>query len=371
MINISESTLGSTIIADLNANFAELAINSGVHINSFVTLKDTMSGDILTEAINRNFRENCIDFSMSGLDLANELNKRFAINLRRFADNKIENVHQGVEPTALVSDDGSQMDVWFNFSYFYTRDGINFSTRQVIDMDGVNYMCGQVMKYNGIYYMTGVNLDAVNHPIALWSSTDKINFTYIGIILNNFGGSGDWEIESWGNTFLFYDNGKFHLLYEAYMALQDGYRIGLASADSIDGPYVDNPKNPILPFVAPDGIDFNEGQGNPELACLNNRVLKHNGNYYMYYHYNNTSVGHGIKRAYSPDLITWTDEGTILDNRTIPDNPLWSNGDQCLIEFQGRTYLFYTNNANGGGASMHIDVTVDDRSFKELLSIRP
>ena len=81
-----------------------------------------------------------------------------------------------------------------------------------------------------------------------------------------------------------------------------------------------------------------------------------------------------LNRMYSFDLVHWTEEGTMFDVRDVPTggDESGDNGDQSLCQFKGKSYLFYTLNANSyGRGEPNIRYTVDNRSLEELMRIRP
>ena len=103
--------------------------------------------------------------------------------------------------------------------------------------------------------------------------------------------------------------------------------------------------------------------------------IKIEGRYYAYFHgmygkYNTPSAA--IYRAYSYDLLEWVIEGVILDNRDTPSEPnKTSNADMCLIEFKGRTFMYYTYDINSGGKAPIIKILIDNRRCIDILKLRP
>ena len=96
--------------------------------------------------------------------------------------------------------------------------------------------------------------------------------------------------------------------------------------------------------------------------------------YYLSYFYKANTGYATINRMYSSDLIHWVEEGSMFDVRDIPigGESFGDNGDHSLCQFKGKSYLFYTHNANSYGYSTpNIRYTVDDRPLNELLKLRP
>ena len=364
MIVITNGMTEAELISAINTNFAELAIDWGVHANSFTLLTQGMILSDFIEVLNHNFRSDTFEVAINGNELISVLNQKFASIIRRFQDNRIENLWLHGEPSALVSDDGSQMDVWAASKYSYSIDGEVYSEPVALILDSHSpIQAHQVMKDGDTYYMTACNSDFT--ALYLFSSVNKINWTYISTLMVP-GTFGDWTILNIGNTFMWNENGSWKMLIEGNVGGR--WKIGLATASAVTGPWTHYSHNPVFEDTR---ATNNGNPGNPELACKNNKVFKLNGRYYMYLHWGFGHDDNSIKRLWSTDLINWTDEGAILDTRVPPDDPAWSNGDQCIVEFKGRTYLFYTNNANGGGTLTHTDVTMDNRSINEILSLYP
>lgn len=362
MVTITKDLFNADLIVALNANFTELATIWGV--NAVSMLPVTATSDLVF-LINHNFRTEVVKIGMSGTEFIYALNAAFSANTlcRRFQDRIINNLAAWGEPSALVSDDGNRLDLWINSGYYFTTDGINWSPQQIMTWDGwENIYSPQISKHGDTYY-------AMCSPsflsLELFSSIDRYTWTHEATIFE-LGGSGNWVKTNFGNPFMWKEGSSYFLLYEAKVG--GIWRIGLATADNVAGPWTDSPSNPVITY---DPVAMSEGNGNPELAMINNQVYKKDGRYYMYYHYNGVSLDPGINRAYSYDLINWVDEGIILDSRIPFIQKPWTNVDHCLCEFKGRTYLFYTNNANGGGTNCYTCVGIDNRPLSTMLDLLP
>lgn len=367
MTTITNGMTPDQFITALNANFVELAGIWDVDILSFEVLNSAMSGDQLLFNINHNFRALSISFGESGGSFISALNSSFATIVHRFQDYRVANVFniESAEPTALVSDDGEQMDVWDGFgNYRSTTDGINFSANIAIDIPSGNNG-HHMLKVGDTYYCYVMHWDGTMYStIRLFTSTNKINFTDQGDVIG-IGVNGGWNVVDVGNCFVWKEGVVWYMIYEAHYGV-GGYGLGLATANAPEGPWTGDAGNPILPYPG-----SGEGFGNPEMPRVNNEVIKHNGCYYLYFHYDNAGPKRNLYRAYSADLHIWTIEGSILNSRIPPTAPGVSNGDPCLCQFKGKSYLFYMNNSNGGGVNIHDDMTVDNRPLSELLALYP
>jgi len=200
----------------------------------------------------------------------------------------------------------------------------------------------------GVYYLYVAGDNDTN--IYLYMGTDKINFTPLGIVLRR-GSSGAWDDRCVANTFVWIENGIWYMLYEAMGTL---WQIGLAT--SPDGKtWTKYEGNPVLTVPV-------YGCGNPELARVGSKVIKHDGKYYMYYHSQAK-----VWRAYSTNLKTWTKEGIVEGIIEIP--PTFTHGDHALAQLKNKTYLWWSpsNQVNRSW----INVVIENRTYSEIISLPP
>lgn len=278
-------------------------------------------------------------------------------NYKRFQDNFLEDVLPSLsaggyaEPTALVSNDGLRLDLWCSYNYYaYSLDGLKFSDPVLITPHNVS--CGHMMKVgNEYWYYAGLSQASIH----LYIGTDRINFVDQGVVIAK-GGIGEWDYTALGNMFIWKEDNNWFMLYEAN-GVATGWAIGLAI--SLDGKsWIKYGSNPVIPGDA----------GNPEMPRVNNEVIKYNENYYVYYHSQLGTVN-SIKRAYSSDLHTWTQEGGILNNRAIHGAPYITFADQAMVQFKGKSYMFWTPSSQAGVC--HIDCGIDNRPLAEMLALTP
>lgn len=285
-------------------------------------------------------------------------------------------------------------------------DGITTSPYAGIDHKNVNLI-------DGIYYMVGCghgrNGEGAGHAkntLVLHTSTDGIQFTFRGVIFmpnthireNMFPGDAEPDLVAnyYGNSYLYKQNNKWYLYFEIEDNVHNRWwEQCIATCDDIlhvnsEGEgggagtignwdftcgQAENP-NPI--FSDDDGVG--RGYGNVDFARgMNNLPIKHDGKYYLYLHgaYINATEQlntTAIYRAYSEDLIHWVNEGTCFDNRDLPtDTSITGNGDHAIIEFKGKTYLFYSYNVNHSSLDLPAEmrILVDDRPFFKILKLKP
>jgi hypothetical protein len=279
----------------------------------------------------------------------------------RFMDNFIEAIPMS-EPTALVSDDGNQIDLWANgdtggvanIHYSYSTNGKTFAAKQATDIP-VGFMRCHILKDGATYYLYASHND---NSIHLFTSTNKINFTDQGEVLA-IGAAGAWDDVNVSNTFVWKEGSSWYMLYDANGTGSNSWQTGLAtSANGIL--WTKYGVAPVIPEIA-----TTSGAWQPEMPRIGSAIIKNGGNYYLYYSHTITGI---LKRAYSADLHTWTLEG---DFTNLSPAHSWSvcNGDQCLVQFKGKSYLFWS--PTDQISISHIDCGVDNRTLAELLAIVP
>lgn len=280
----------------------------------------------------------------------------------KFKDDFLENIltPESIygEPTALVSDDGNQIDLWCfvtdRLYYTYSTDGLTFASPVVIDIP-VSYKRSHILKYNDVYYMYASDDD---QSIRLFTSSNKINFSDQGEVLTK--SVGDWDSLNVANSFVWQENdgANWYMMYDGQNGGASVWQTGLATASAPEGPWTKYGTTPVIPETATPN-----GAWQPEMARVNNEVIKHNGKYYIYY--SNALIGK-IKRAYSDDLITWTLEGICEDIKVVHAGMV-SYGDECLVEFKGKSYLFF--NPTNQVDTAHIDCAIDNRPLAAMLAL--
>ena len=353
----------------LNVNKNELCERWDCHTSCFVPFENEKAASGFISTFNRNLRKLAIKPGMCGNDFITQVNQAFDNEERRFQDYIGENVipREGAsigEPTALVSPDGTKLEVWCTEGYAYSEDGYNFSqfqsvTREVVS-DYPSPQCFNYFYHNGELYCTST-YNGFN-AFLLWkqNASNLLHFDFVQVLFE--------PGYTTGNSFIFEDGGYFYLIYEGDTGgSSGGWKTFIAKASSLTGQYENIINTPII---------YTES-GNPELATIDNRVYKCDGKYYMFFHHKITNENErGIWRAYSTDLINWVVEGPLLDGKILPAYPSWSNGDQSLCEFKEHSYLFVTNNANRyldphPNYYAHIDMYIDYRPFSEILRLEP
>lgn len=401
----------SQFVSTYNAKLVEFCTLCKCQVYGMQKLYVADSIEVRCKKINHNFRADAVSPDMNTNMFISQLNRYFKKRIFRFVDAKLNptnNVnaslrvgsggvqYEGIgEPSALISDDGQKIELFTSQGiYTETTDGVNWAVGQsyIYHDNTWDSIEGHrsVNKVDGKYMMIAHTHYGGDDYFDLLLSEDKINFYYKGHLFKNGSDIGDGRTTTHlGNTYLFKDgNGTYYLIYEARipdagfsyeLCLMSCTDILASQADDFIGNWVQCPTNPII--------------ASPDYPCCNpeiikgqdNQPLKYNGRFYMYYlsylHYGNEWVRDRvatIRRAYSEDLIHWTDEGIVFDNRDTPDGGEGNadNGDQCFCQFKGRSYFFYSHNVNNYGEGtypvpMSIRYTIDDRPLLEILKLKP
>jgi hypothetical protein len=340
------------------------------------TLNNSMTYTEICEAINHNSRYKVVDINWDAATNAHRVNAALAKAVYRFCDAKmrggsrdfsIETGLQADEPSAIVSPDGGTLYIYAHLKRISTTDGVNWSEPAIVTLSGdVSYLMHININYiDGIYYLIGTNSQTAGN-LYLFTSTDGLNFTQKSVIYSDGQTIGGDTEKIWGNTYLLKANGSgtWYLFVEYLPIDQNYWKIAIATTNDLDNGFP-------APAIALSWS--NRSAGNPDIARgCDNEPIMFEGNYYMYYHSTDTAWA-TIRRAKSPDLINWTDEGIIFDNRDQPTggDETSGNADHTIIEFKGRTYLFYTWDINNASVRPYIKYTIDNRRFRELLTLRP
>lgn len=356
--------------------------------------ESTLTWEHIFETINKNLRVDVASTNKSIQKNCNDINDIIGNRIYRFVDAKLNNGitrnfslptnFQADEPSAIVSEDGETLYIYAHLKRIETKDGVNWSNYITTPLSDNGYIMHNNVAYiNGVYYLTGARENSGGN-LVLYTSTDGVNFTYQGIIFESGKSLASGKtVVAWGNTFLLYEYGSdtFYLYVEAAVSGQM-FDINLATCtdilsqnvDGTIGNWVIEQTNPIItkPFSPYSGNS--SSAGNPDFARgVDNRPVRYNGKWYMYFHSTHSGIAN-ILRASSNDLIHWDIDGIALDVRDVPTggDQTSGNADASIIEFKGRTYMFYTWDINGGsGVNPYIKYLIDDRPIDEIIQIRP
>lgn len=208
-------------------------------------------------------------------------------------------VHMGY----ATSDDGIH---WTKYS-----DAPVYSGRWTEDLS--------IVKSGDTYYMYAEDESLGRTVVHLITSTDKINWTEQGTVLERLEGS-DWEGDWVGTPLVWKEHKLWYMLYEG----GNPGDIGLAtSTDGIH--WKRSQKRPVLP----------EGRGWEDEATAPDSILKKNGIYYLFYHAQGKKWQTGL--ATSKDLVNWT---------RFSGNPILPNTSPVIVETPDRYFMYTTDDTD-------------------------
>jgi len=349
------------------------------------------SEDLIYWKINHNFREEVVHKGMDEEEFKEQVGSYFKKIIHRFNDHKVNpGLSDSYEPSSLVSDDGDRIELFSpNGKYYESFDGVNWTKGEKLVMsNGYVPRHFSVSKIDGMYFLTGRVIESDKEYMDLYVSADRTHFDYKGHIVSTDDNLGNgFRFDSFGNSFLMKTpEGKYYFYYEGAehrsnwsLCLMTCDNVFIAGVDGHIGDWQQCAENPILLYS-----NKNFAGETPQLYCNpeivkgeDNQPLIVDGNYFMYYltyFYKANTMYATLNRMYSSDLIHWTDEGSMFDVRDVPSGgeARGDNGDHSLCQFKGKSYLFYTLNANSYGyGTPNIRYTVDNRPLAELMRLKP
>ena len=344
--------------------------------------------------VSKNLRQDIGDVNTPMNIICDNVNKALTERIYRFYDAKpLSNAERDAslttglnkgEPSVIISDDGGTMYIYGNGQRISTTDGVKWTEPiDIVKSDSGHTLHESVNYIDGVYYLIAPRRNSGGN-LELYTSVDGINFEYKGkLFLESTILDGTNPVVSWGNPYLIrnYGDGKFYL----YIETQESgfsWRIHLVifddftteNADGTIGARAIYENNPVIqkPYISLSNSA--QSAGNPDFfKGMDNRPIKVGNKYYMMFHSTHLYIAH-LFRASSYDLIHWDIDGIMWDNRDKPSggDTTSGNADACVIEFKGRTYLFYTHDINQTEKGIeHIKYTIDDRPLSELLKLYP
>lgn len=380
----------------VNAKMEDFASVNKTYKESFfyVLIRDfTYTWENVLSIVSKNLRQDIGDVNTPMNIVCENVNKALTERVYRFYDAKPlssaerdASLNTGLnkgEPSAIISDDGGTMYLYANGKRISTNDGVKWSSASdIVKSDGGHTLHEGINYIDGVYYLVAPRQN-FGGELVLYTSTDGLNFTYKGKLFNE--GAildGSNPAKSWGNPYIVknYGDGKFYL----YIETQEpglSWRIHLVifddftteNADGTIGARTIYKNNPVIqnPYSA---LSKNaQSAGNPDFfKGMDNRPVKVGNKYYMVFHSTHLAIAH-LFRASSYDLIHWDIDGIMWDNRDKPSggDKTSGNADHCIIEFKGRTYLFYSWDINNHDTTNYLKYTIDDRPMRELLKLFP
>ncbi|MFE5320541.1 hypothetical protein ACFQ88_17675 [Paenibacillus sp. NPDC056579] len=211
--------------------------------------------------------------------------------------------------------------------------------------------CPFVFQHNEKFYMMYVGFDGIGYQTALATSQDLLNWEHLAVILRRREGNG-WDSSNIAGTWIMKENhmdappllkkwnNKYWLVYHAYP--ETGYEEGSAKigiAWTEDEELLHWNRCPEPILTPEEGADWEKGGLYKE--CL----VEHEGRFYLFYNAKNTNKGRWIEQtgvAFSDDLLHW---------RRYEHNPVlhvsperWDSGfasDPCVLLNGDQWVMFY------------------------------
>ena len=248
------------------------------------------------------------------------------------------------------------LDTNFDVCYAESRDGISW-TKYTGNPILTNHQRTSVTKSGNTYYLTAT--DPTDSQIDLYSSADGITFALVKVNILAKGAAGEWDDTNLANTYLFIENGTWYLFYEA---LHNNWAIGLATSVDNGDTWTKEATNPIIGSKTAYGMT----RGGPFL-------IKSGANYYIWCHgWDEGLTPNEILRYKSSNLIAWTKDVLMPTFRrtSIDEGVLTSVGqvaDQCLLEYNGKVYLWYMAAVNASLGPASIKLAISDMPLADLV----
>ena len=243
-----------------------------------------------------------------------------------------------VNKTSLASTEeiknGSPYNLlYYNNKYLYENVDI-FKNASIADP--------YILYYNGYYYVYCTNFVAKNK---CYKTTDFINWTIVkgadndGYITDKNLRSNKYRKNFWAPEVYNY-NGKFYMFYSS-KHIQDGkYYIGMAVADSPEGPFKEVNSKIFNPVVQ--NMVTNSDQG-----AIDANVLFDGDNIYLYY----VKMGNGQNAIYGRQIWINNDFVTADSKEVSLISPelkwetahgAWVTEGPCVMKHDGKYYMMYS-----------------------------
>jgi hypothetical protein len=211
--------------------------------------------------------------------------------------------------------------------YAFSTDGVHWTKYSGNPIYSQHWIEDVVVVKNGDTYCLYAENEYAGDgdwaTIDLYISSDRVNWTRYGKVLSP-AGTG-WESNQVGTATVWKETNKWYMLYEGFGSGSAG-KVGLATSQ--DGKsWTRHAKNPVL---------INPLDNNLDIAI--DSIIKINGFYYAYGHYDTGGSNWVVGMFTSTDLIAWT----AYRGNPFPDN-------FAVIVDNGSHYFFYGVGANPDG----------------------
>ena len=265
----------------------------------------------------------------------------------------------------ILTGESSVFKLWYMYGwgtpriyYAESANGINFTTYSGNPLINSNLARPHVVKHNGTYYLytapsgdTGIKRYHSSNGVTGW--TDD------GYALS-LGASGKWDDANIANCFVWIEDSTWRMMYDGMGTGTGGtYNVGYAtSADGLTWTR-QNSGNAVV-------TTYGGGAG----------YVRKVGAYYYLWTWGGATgcmLPTDIYRHRSTDLISWTpypaaitfSRGTVDEGAGQAEG---QNADECLLEHDGKVYMYYHASEDGSLPQGHIKLAIADMTFAELVA---
>lgn len=276
---------------------------------------------------------------------------------------------EALEPTVIYEGSpqilsGNVFKMWYSasypdytLSYAESKDGITWVKYSGNPILAGNHCRSFLIKVNSVYYLYATRAD---DAIDLYTSSDGVNFSVHTLNVLVKGTGAEWDSLHIGNSCTIIDNGVWYMFYDGVKTGVLIWQTGLATSN--DG--VTWTKYGAVPIIS-------------ELFQVSGAyVVKVGNSFYLWGHGGyTTSLPTDMHYRYkSSDLITWVkDTDSFTYARLTADEGVGVNigqvADPCLIEVNGKVYMFYDACSDGNTLSgvPHIGLAIANMPFTDLV----
>jgi predicted GH43/DUF377 family glycosyl hydrolase len=211
--------------------------------------------------------------------------------------------------------------------------------------------------------------DNAGTKIVRLSSTDGIAWKDATDVLSKGTGT-EWDADKIDHPMVIKDGASYKLYYQGRASSTGDYSIGVATANSLLGPFTRVESNPVLTKSE------SESDAWDSKRVFQPWVVKTGSEYYMFYAGNSTSYTanpDGIGMATSADGISWTKQGRILgtgSSRVAHPAVTHKEGTWYIWYLNGNDIYHATAPSDTGTTNVTFNVTaVGDPTYPDIIGV--
>lgn len=277
-------------------------------------------------------------------------------------------IYEG-NPQILTNASGNVFKMWYtsgatssNIQYAESMDGLSWIRSSAICV--ANHARSHVLKVGITYYMYAVSLSSSYKSLDRYTSTNGLTWTLANSGVITSGAGGAWNGNSLANLSVNYDGSTWHMLLSGNSGGTSAFTTGYySSSDGIT--WAQYGSNPVI--------------GSESLLMAPGSTMKKIGSTWYIWTFGGggspTLLPTDIYRYSSANLTTWTQNPTGATYvRTQADEGVgMANGqvaNPCLVEANGKTYMFYSAVGDGSGVApgIHLKVAIANYTLANLVA---